>query len=396
MTVSTSRVDFHGYSDCIQLDNGHARVILGHHCGGRVLEYSVGGENAMALNPEQAGWTRAAGGAAKAGAAKAGAAGGDPAGNDPAGNDPAGGDTAGNDPAGGDTAGNAIDPWGGRFDIGPEKVTAAHPTLWLGPWSAEVTDGGGARLTSDVDPATGVRLVRDFALADDSSRLTCTQTIRNESGGAGSLGAGPLGRQSPGAGPLGRQSPGEGPLGRQSSGAVSPRTLEVCYWGRTFVPGGGVALVPLTEPSRFPNGYVMYGADGTTLDFAPSDPAVVVSDGMLQVIGTPLHPKLGVDSTAGWLAYLLPSGGLFVKRFPVFPDRVYNEVAGLTVSLWCFEDQVCEIEPIGPRERLAPGEQAAFTEEWWLLAVPEAERGVGAGASVDLTAITARVARETA
>jgi hypothetical protein len=148
--------------------------------------------------------------------------------------------------------------------------------------------------------------------------------------------------------------------------------------------------VPLTEPSRFPNGYVMYDTEGTKLDFAPSDPAIVVSEGMLQVIGTPLHPKLGMDSTAGWLAYLLPSDLLFVKRFPVFPDRVYNEIAGLTISLWCFEGRVCEIEPIGPRERLAPGEQATFTEEWWLIPVPEAERSGG----VDVAAIVARVARE--
>ena len=318
MSVSASRVDFHGYSDCIQLDNGHARVVLGHQCGGRVLEYSLGGENAMALNPEQAGWTWAAAG--------------------------------GRDSATGD-----IDPWGGRFDIGPERVTPAHPTLWLGAWSAEVTTGG-ARLTSEKDPATGVRLVRDFALADDSSRLTCTQTIRNESGAA----------------------------------------IDVCHWGRTFVPGGGVALVPLTRPSRFPNGYVMYDAEGTKLDFEPSDPAVVVSEGMLRVIGTPLHPKLGMDSTAGWLAYLPRSGDLFVKRFPVFPDRVYNEIAGLTISLWCLEGRVCEIEPIGPRERLAPGERATFTEEWWLIPVPEAERRGRAGDGVDVDAITERVARATA
>ena len=313
MTVNASRVAFHGYTDCIRLDNGHARVTLGHHCGGRVLEYTTGGENAMALDPEQAGWVRDGG-------------------------------------AGGD-----IDPWGGRFDFGPERVTRAHPTLWLGAWAAEVTEGAGARLTSEADPESGVRLVRDFALAEDSPRLTCTQTIRNESGDP----------------------------------------IDVCHWGRTLVPGGGIALVPLTRPSRFPNGYVMYDTDAPKIDFAPSDPAVVVGDGMLLVVGAPLHPKLGMDTTAGWLAYLPRSGDLFVKRFPVFPDRAYNEVAGLTVSLWCYEDRVCEIEPIGPRERLAPGEEAAFTEQWWLLPVPEAERrGPASDGGIDVAAITERVARE--
>ena len=28
---------------------------------------------------------------------------------------------------------------------------------------------------------------------------------------------------------------------------------------------------------------------------------------------------------------------------------------------------MCELEPIGPRETLEPGECASFTEDWWLL-----------------------------
>jgi len=310
--TGVSRVDFHGYSSCVQLDNGHARVVLGRHAGGRVLEYSIGGVNALALDPSQAGWTR------EAAAASGGAPG--------------------------------IDPWGGRFDVGPEKVTPAHPTLWLGEWSAEVTENSTVRLTSERDPATGLRLVRNFALARDSSRLTCTQTIHNE----------------------------------------SDRTQEVCHWGRTLVVGGGIALVPLTSPSRFPRGYVMYDADEPKLNYEPVDPAVVVADGMLRVIGAPRGPKLGMDSTAGWVAYLLTSGALFVKRFPVYPDRVYNEVAGLTVSLWCDGDRLCEVEPLGPRERLAPGESASFAEEWWLLphAFPERRDALDVGEVVD------RVARE--
>jgi hypothetical protein len=61
---------------------------------------------------------------------------------------------------------------------------------------------------------------------------------------------------------------------------------------------------------------------------------------------------------------------LFVKRFAVYPDRVYNEAAGLTISIWYPEDRRVELEPIGPRERLKPGESASFTEDWHLLAFP--------------------------
>jgi hypothetical protein len=57
---------------------------------------------------------------------------------------------------------------------------------------------------------------------------------------------------------------------------------------------------------------------------------------------------------------------MLVKQFPTYPDRVYSEMAAITISLWYLADRVCELEPIGPREILAPGEAASFTETWWL------------------------------
>ncbi|HAY79117.1 MAG TPA: hypothetical protein DCY79_04850, partial [Planctomycetaceae bacterium] len=69
---------------------------------------------------------------------------------------------------------------------------------------------------------------------------------------------------------------------------------------------------------------------------------------------------------AGWFAYLMKNDLLFVKKFAVYPERVYNEVAGLTISIWYPADRRVELEPIGPRERLRPGESAAFTEHWYL------------------------------
>jgi hypothetical protein len=67
----------------------------------------------------------------------------------------------------------------------------------------------------------------------------------------------------------------------------------------------------------------------------------------------------------------MPNNALFVKRFATHPDRVYNEAAGLTISVWYPQtgDKI-ELEPIGPRERLEPGQSASFTEEWSLLEFP--------------------------
>ena len=176
-------------------------------------------------------------------------------------------------------------------------------------------------------------------LDDDSTRLVCTQTIQN----------------------------------------VSQRSTHWCHWSRTLATGGGVCLVPLAGPSRFPKDYVMYPS-GDLIQIAPHDPNIRLREGFLEIFGPPRYPKLGMDSTAGWFAYLAPNNVAFIKRFPVYADRVYNEVAGLTVSIYYDDRLRCELEPIGPRETLSPGQSSSFTEEWYLADFPFP----GAGQQADL------------
>ncbi|MHC4880461.1 MAG: hypothetical protein ACYTGL_28760 [Planctomycetota bacterium] len=147
---------------------------------------------------------------------------------------------------------------------------------------------------------------------------------------------------------------------------MSESVKEWCHWSRTFATGEGICIIPLSEPSRFPNKYVMY-EEGGVINARPEDDNIRVRDGFLEILGAPRKPKLGFDSYAGWMAYLTTDDLLFVKKFKTYPDRVYNEAAGLTISVWYPEGLRVELEPIGPRERLAPGKSASFTEEWWLL-----------------------------
>jgi len=278
-----SFIDYHGYSRCPVLSNPTTRVVLGPDCGGRVLEYSINGTNALQLDPNQAGWVAAP--------------------DKP-----------------------QIDPWGGRFDIGPENVIPRHPNLWCGPWQSKIIGPRKARLTSLPDPATGVQLVREFELAADSSRLHCTQTIKN----------------------------------------ISDATKNWCHWSRTFGEGGGICVVPLNPESRFPAKFISYGP-GDVMNYRPQkDPCLTVESGCLVISGPPQFAKLGMDSYDGWLSYLTRKNILFIKRFPVYPERVYNEMAGLTVSICYQKDRFCEIEPIGPKETIRPGESASYTEEWEL------------------------------
>ena len=148
-------------------------------------------------------------------------------------------------------------------------------------------------------------------------------------------------------------------------------------------------MIPLAEESRFPNQYIMYGP-GPVMNYKPEDPNIRVRDGFLEILGTPKQPKLGMDSTVGWFAYLMKNDLMFVKEYPTYPDRVYNEMAGLTISIWYFKEQMCELEPIGPRETIQPGGSASFTETWWALpySFPDS------GEDVDLEAVTNLVQRE--
>jgi len=279
----TAWVSSHGYSNCVQLFNNTTKVILEPNCGGRVLEYSLNGKNALYIDPEQDGWTYTAGG-------------------------------------------KIIDPTGGRFDIGPEQIIPRHPNLWVGKWRAEIIAPREARLTSVKDAATGVQLIREFKLDKESSLLRCTQTIKN----------------------------------------VSTETKQYSHWSRTFASPFTVCLIPLNPKSRFPLGYILYGP-GPVMNYRPKEhPNIKIRDGFLEISGTPPQPKFGIDSYAGWLGYITRDNLLFVKRFPVYPKRVYGEMAGFTISIWYFKEKMCELEPIGPMETLKPGESASFTEEWWL------------------------------
>ncbi len=237
----------------------------------------------------------------------------------------------------------------GRFDIGPELLIPRRDVLWSGAWKAEITGPRAARLTSAEDKATGVQLIREFVLAADSSHLQCKQIIRN----------------------------------------VSSEEKRWCHWSRTFAIHGGIAIVPLTpSKSKFPNGYVMYET-GTKIDFRPKDPKIRARGNFLEVLAPPKHPKLGMDSFAGWFAYQMPNDLLFVKKYRTFPGRPYNEVAGLTISIWYPEKErvpACELEPIGPANEIAPGGSAEFTEHWWLLEHPFP----GDGADFDLERVASK------
>jgi len=299
-------VTSHGYTQAIELKLGKTRAVLCPQAGGRVLEFSVAGADAMYFEEAEKNWKPGKPGPITA----------------------------------------------GRFDYGPELIVVAHPQAWSGEWTAEITKTKSVKLTSPREDA-GIQLVREFRLVahDKSVGLSCKQTMLN----------------------------------------ISKETREVCHWGRSFSPGGGICVIPLGDrPSRYPSKYAMY-EDSAVINVKATDDRIRERDGFLEILAPPRKPKLGFDTYAGWLGYVLPNDTLFVKRFPTYPDRVYHEAAGLTLSVWYPTGPRIELEPIGPRERLQPGESASFTEAWWLLSHPFPKKGQ----QLDLKALAEQVEKQT-
>lgn len=218
----------------------------------------------------------------------------------------------------------------GRFDFGLERRVEERAEIKLGAWKGEITGKRQATLTSVRHKGTGMQVVRTFTLADTGSHLTCKQTLIN----------------------------------------IGNKTKRHNHWSRTFGNGGGIVVIPLSEWSRYEKHYVMFEPENR-VNLVPDNEHITIRDNCLVVSGAPSHAKLGMDSMEGWFSYLMPNDLLFVKQYPVFPEKNYGERVPMTISIWYVENHngkltTAELEPIGPLETIAPGERVSFSEEWYL------------------------------
>lgn len=218
-------------------------------------------------------------------------------------------------------------PCAGRCDIGPEMTTPPHPDLWLGNWIAVIQDDQSVEMTSIMDHETGIQLTRTVSLDEHFAKLKFTQSILN----------------------------------------ISEKPKQYFHWSRTLCTGGGIAIAPVNPESRYPNSYISYGP-GDVINYRPECEAnVCIHDGLLQIFGPPSTKKFAMDLSEGWMAYLTRDSRLFVKKFPVYPGRVYGELAANNMSFWYNGEDMCEVEPIGPMEVIQPSYEASFTETWYLM-----------------------------
>jgi hypothetical protein len=141
--------------------------------------------------------------------------------------------------------------------------------------------------------------------------------------------------------------------------------VSVASWALSVMAPGGTAIIPLPPPGKHPE------------DLLPNRLMVVwpytdLSDERwkfgkhfitLRQDSTMRATKLGLFHTEKWVAYAV-RGALFLKKFAADPKSVYTDM-GCNFETFTNEDML-ELESLGPFVTLAPGASTSHDEEWYL------------------------------
>jgi hypothetical protein len=223
------------------------------------------------------------------------------------------------------------------------KLRGGH-RLWVAPEDPDRTyapdngpvlhrsAGEGVLVESAPDERLGLARAIEIALAPRGSEVRLVHRIRNQSG----------------------------------------RAQTLAPWALTVLAPGGVALVPLPPRGRHPGASARSPAD-----FAPhltmalwpyfrfDDPRLKLGSRFLRLCQDGAHSstKLGLAHREGWVAYW-NVGSLFVKRFGYEEGAAYPD-GGCNFETYT-DEQVLELESLGPMVSLGPGEETVHRETWYL------------------------------
>lgn len=229
---------------------------------------------------------------------------------------------------------------GARFDVGPLVLRNYERDFWYGKWNHEVTGEYSVTLTSKIDPGNSIQLERDFRLDETTGTLYVEQRIFNR----------------------------------------AEYVQRFAYWSRTFYKGGGTAMLPLNPRSKYPGQFAVYGdRTARTVYYnydAEKEAHLKKENGYLTLSGPFTFQKIDLDLAYGWAGYFVDDL-YFTKTFPVFDEKVYADVTGANFSIWYNKDQMVEIEPVGPLEKIEPDSSVSFTETWNLKKYPPLKKGEG-------------------
>jgi len=141
--------------------------------------------------------------------------------------------------------------------------------------------------------------------------------------------------------------------------------ITLAPWALTVMAKRGVAIIPL--PEKIPHTDRLTHNQNWSLwgytDF--SDPRWTLGARYILFRQDPRRApnKIGIAHREGWVAYLR-NGFLFIKRFKRIPGATYPDS---DVNFETFANQqILELESLGPLVKLRSGQTAAHTETWSL------------------------------
>lgn len=182
---------------------------------------------------------------------------------------------------------------------------------------------GGLTITQSIEPETGIQKSLTLVLDEQWPLIAVDHTLRN--------------------------------LGEEP--------VELAAWAITQVRPGGVAILPQpTGPADrygvLPNRHIVLWPYTSI-----HSPYIEWGDRYIFVRAAMESGalKLGFPNPVGWLAYAL-GDVLFVKQAPYRPDMPYFD-RGASSECYC-DPRFLELETLGPRTRLAPGDAVTHRETW--------------------------------
>ena len=185
------------------------------------------------------------------------------------------------------------------------------------------TTGQGLRLVQPIEPSTGIQKSLTISLQGGSAQVRVDHGLKNA---------------------------GKWPV-------------QLAPWAITQLRAGGVAILPqATEPvdvhGLLPNRHVVLWPYTN-----PDSPHITWGQRYVFVSANMQSGKLklGFPNPAGWLAYHVDDT-LFVKQAPYDPDAAYFD-RGSSSECYC-DPRFLELETLGPRTTLAPGETVHHRETW--------------------------------
>jgi hypothetical protein len=159
---------------------------------------------------------------------------------------------------------------------------------------------------------------------------------------------------------------------------LDKQATELAAWTPTMMRGGGRALLPLPPRAAMDQEHYLPVGPLTLWSFTDlADPRWRFGTEFIQLLqsiapaGRFEEQMTGIFNPAGWGAYFT-SSTLFIKRAPVIAGATYPDF-GCNFEVFT-NREFLELETLGPKLVLRPGEQVLNEERWQLFAnVPAGE-----------------------